>query len=418
MVMSVRMISKVPPLQTAFPKIVSKMEMTTETLQELREEAWPYIPAKLSDEDFETLLTRLENASKVKKYIFRYRKKDVVRVGPTRWCGNCEMTYDPEMILHPETKAVVIHYKLFNKRAIRKTNRRSDQLYVWFTLESPESLRSMRRMTLKSETEFKFNLTVTYRRDSGIYNPYGRISDVLQYKWKQGIHKNISLVLKRKTKLSAAVISNCGTTSGARTRLQIIKKMKQLGLEVDTLGKCYGRRVKESDREFEKMLEKYKFFLSFENAFHCRDYITEKFMINGYRAGTVPVVLGATKAEYEAVAPKGSFIFVEDFTTVASLVNYLKYLDDHDEEYLKYFRWIEAAHSLLPEPKGAFGFCRLCRQIHGINIDDMIDPNYYKSAPGRPMFTDGIAPRTVKDLRKWFYDTENNKCFQSIVHVL
>ena len=53
--------------------------------------------------------------------------------------------------------------------------------------------------------------------------------------------------------------------------------------------------------------------MAFENAFYCKDYITEKLFYNSLTMGAVPVVLGATKSDYEAVMSFGSFIFAEDF---------------------------------------------------------------------------------------------------------
>lgn len=122
--------------------------------------------------------------------------------------------------------------------------------------------------------------------------------------------------------------------------MEIINKMKSLGLELDTFGRCFSNPIKERKHEFVEKLQQYKFFLAFENSIHCKDYITEKFFNNGFKAGTVPVVLGATKADYEAVAPRGSFIFLEDYPSIESLVDYLKYLDSNDEEYVKYFRLV------------------------------------------------------------------------------
>lgn len=59
------------------------------------------------------------------------------------------------------------------------------------------------------------------------------------------------------------------------------------------------------------MEQDYKFYLAFENSI-CHDYITEKFY-NALQYRTVPIVYGG--ANYQALAPKGSFINVKDFSS-------------------------------------------------------------------------------------------------------
>ena len=55
------------------------------------------------------------------------------------------------------------------------------------------------------------------------------------------------------------------------------------------------------------MEQDYKFYLAFENSI-CHDYITEKFY-NALLYRTVLIVFGG--ANYQALAPKGSFINVK-----------------------------------------------------------------------------------------------------------
>ena len=38
--------------------------------------------------------------------------------------------------------------------------------------------------------------------------------------------------------------------------------------------------------------KKYKFYLAFENSYHCNDYISEKFWRNSLGQGAVPIVYG------------------------------------------------------------------------------------------------------------------------------
>ena len=65
--------------------------------------------------------------------------------------------------------------------------------------------------------------------------------------------------------------------------------------------------------------DKYKFYLSFENAL-CKDYISEKFF-KVLNQNVIPVVFNG--ANMSTVAPPHSYINVADFPTIEKLVAYL-----------------------------------------------------------------------------------------------
>ena len=58
-------------------------------------------------------------------------------------------------------------------------------------------------------------------------------------------------------------------------------------------------------------------------------------------SGSVPIVAGPPREDYEAVAPKDSFIHVDDFDTLDKLAERINYLIDpaNNEEYMKYHAW-------------------------------------------------------------------------------
>ena len=139
------------------------------------------------------------------------------------------------------------------------------------------------------------------------------------------------------------IVSQCRYTHGAKLRMKYSKELRKAGLNFDGCGKCF-KKGGECPRDMsllKKIVEKYKFYLAFENSLHCKDYITEKFWYNSLFFGAVPIVWGPSKEDILAAAPLDSFIFVEDFESPEKLVKYLKYLDSNDTEYRKYFRWRE-----------------------------------------------------------------------------
>ena len=119
--------------------------------------------------------------------------------------------------------------------------------------------------------------------------------------------------------------------------------------------------------------DKMKFYLSFENAFHCNDYISEKFWRNALHSNLIPIVYGPHIDDVRAVAPPNSFIHAELFESPAALVEYIDYLDSNDTAYFEYHEW----RTLYPEDHApqldwmSFGdgfkeervFCELCRLI-------------------------------------------------------
>uniref|UniRef100_A0A3P9NKB5 Fucosyltransferase n=1 Tax=Poecilia reticulata TaxID=8081 RepID=A0A3P9NKB5_POERE len=68
------------------------------------------------------------------------------------------------------------------------------------------------------------------------------------------------------------------------------------------------------------------------------DYITEKLYIP-LSVGTVPVVLGTTRENYENFVPRDAFIHVDDFKSPKELADYLLLQDKNQEMYLGYFKW-------------------------------------------------------------------------------
>ena len=122
--------------------------------------------------------------------------------------------------------------------------------------------------------------------------------------------------------------------------MKITEDLIKAGLIVHRYGKCFNNS-KIIDEMDEKSLNSYKFYLSFENALHCKDYITEKFWLKSIKAGRVPVVWGPSKEDVTRLAPTRSFIHYEDFDSPASLASYLMYLNRNDTAYREYFNWVE-----------------------------------------------------------------------------
>lgn len=122
------------------------------------------------------------------------------------------------------------------------------------------------------------------------------------------------------------------------------------------------------------MISKHKFHLAFENANHV-DYVTEK-VFSAFAAGVVPVYMGAPNINQFIPDPK-SIINVNDFKSVESLANYLKYLANNETAYNEYHEWRKRPPEeikcnmkkklKIPPPKSShYGdgiLCRFCYKI-------------------------------------------------------
>ncbi len=203
-----------------------------------------------------------------------------------------------------------------------------------------------------------FNMTITYREESDITVPYGKLL------WKQrpssAAYRLPLSQLRLKTRHVAWVISHCSKVGGQRN--EYVNELKK-HIPVDVYGQC-GKpcppRYSEQTDCFQYIEEKYKFYLAFENSF-CADYVTEK-LFRTLSLNLVPVIMGG--ANYANILPGKYAINVLDFDSPGELAKYLLYLDKDDSAYQEYFSWksqyfVQDVHYLRRQL-----FCRICEILH------------------------------------------------------
>merc|ERR1719427_2162584 len=129
-------------------------------------------------------------------------------------CGGCIITDERERMEDKATKAVLFHYQELTTNDLPKTQRRSDQYYGFFSVESP-ALVKHEKGNLAAYNGY-FNFTMTVRRDADIFCPYNTMyGTAIQVK-----QENLSLedLMKKKKNLVTWFASNCGITEGAKKR--------------------------------------------------------------------------------------------------------------------------------------------------------------------------------------------------------
>lgn len=285
-----------------------------------------------------------------KKILFWYEPYrgplDLRLAGCPVWqCNVTSYDRNGQPVFPEEYDAIVFHFRDWVASNIPE-RRSPKQNYVMLTMESPAW-----RIVNTEEMSGFFNLTMTYRHDSDVVNPYGWFSK-----------KNISLeedhyvnYATNKTKVAAWFVSNCESLSG---RNEFVAALQQF-ISVDVYGQCGPLKCPRSHEESCRLMVErdYKFYLSLENSL-CADYITEKFFTL-MRYNIVPIVFDL-HGHHSRITPPHSYINAADFPSVRELADYLILLDKNDTLYNEYFSWKKNYD--VHDAQG--GICRLCAHLH------------------------------------------------------
>ncbi|XP_037526125.1 alpha-(1,3)-fucosyltransferase C [Rhipicephalus sanguineus] len=227
--------------------------------------------------------------------------------------------------------------------------RAEGQKWVLWSLEAPTTCDLSPVVSMKDA----FNWTMTYRRDSDIVDAYAKVTQRI---------KPISYSVERlertwRNKKVTAVwaVSHCKTFG---KRENFVDELRQ-HLSVDVYGKCGNLSCSRDVRFacYEMFEREYFFLLSFENTV-CRDYVTEKLYL-ALLYDIIPVTFGG--ADYQAVAPPGSYIDALQFRTPKDLADYLKKVAENFGLYKSFFEWKGRYHV---EPWVYYTFCELCTKLY------------------------------------------------------
>lgn len=197
---------------------------------------------------------------------------------------------------------------------------------------------------------------MTYRRDSDVVHSYLKVSPINHTYNSLSEANNRFTALNayqiKKKKLVAWIVSHCPTASKREDYVCDLQRHVPVGI----FGKCGNLTCSPKSHEhcYAEVGQKYKFYLSFENAL-CEDYVTEKFLY-ALKHNMIPIVRGG--ADYKSIGPPNSFINVDDFNSTKDLAEYLIFLDKNHEKYMEYFRW-----KLKYTVEVGDGWCALCQKV-------------------------------------------------------
>lgn len=237
------------------------------------------------------------------------------------------------------------------------------QIWILYFLECPYHTQHIKYNDV-------FNWTATYRRDSDLVAPYERWA-YYDPRVKQRPLSEMPNYAANKTRKVAWFVSNCAARNG---RLQFAMELSK-HIQVDIYGACGQLKCLRNEPEkcFALLDQHYKFYLAFENS-NCKDYITEKFFVNGLGRNIIPIAMGAQPEDYARSAPHHSYIHVDDFESPKALAAYLHKLDQDDDLYNSYFRWKGTGQFI-----NTHFFCRLCALLH-----------------------DDFRPKSYRDVNAWW----------------
>ena len=221
-------------------------------------------------------------------------------------------------------------FTMFSDATDMPKQRSAKQYYVHWVVESAQYL----YMDIHSLNNY-FNWTMTYKRNSDFYLPYGRVTKIkdhpppgpeLDALIRDFGQKNQHFAHNRTKDAKAAwFVSHCAT----QARREIFAKEMKKSMTVDVFGKCTKNFHKKHERkscsranekDCYKMLEStYRFYLSFENSI-CQDYVTEKFF-NILKYDVIPIVFNG--GDLNSYAPPHSTIDALEYGSPYKLVKYL-----------------------------------------------------------------------------------------------
>uniref|UniRef100_A0A7E4VUV8 Fucosyltransferase n=1 Tax=Panagrellus redivivus TaxID=6233 RepID=A0A7E4VUV8_PANRE len=200
-----------------------------------------------------------------------------------------------------------------------------------------------------------FNVTMSFRRDSDIWQAYDKFESALpedlgnpDVTWSD---EAVNTVIAQKSKLAIQFVSNCNTHSG---REFLVNELLNKTSDIDVFGHC---NKQECNRTCEnEILDSYYFYFAFENSV-CKDYVTEKFW--RLKRLIVPIVL--KRSILQGILDDAYFLAVDDYKNMDEFIKDLNFYKENVEAYKKFFGWTKLYRKA---PVGWQPLCSLCEFVY------------------------------------------------------
>ena len=275
--------------------------------------------------------------------------------------------------------------------------RKSGQIWVGHSLEPASHPLTLKALLAEPILNQMFNWTIFLSRNATIEKKFGFFYKKLAD--EQNLKNQKDFVLqKKRSKDFCWFITNCDkyVQDGRNTMVQAL--VQNLTSKVHMWGGAVNRCVNgrnpnivnhgstgEKPQEWshlytpQRLLKDCKFYFAFENS-NCTDFVTQRF-ISSIVAGAIPIVWGRMDT-YNEMLP-GSFIHMNDFTSLSQLSKYLESLLKDEKKMNKYHEWRKF---YTYEQTGAEAACELCKKLEklkraqkaGHQITPTVIPNLAK----------------------------------------
>ncbi|KAI1289460.1 Alpha-(1,3)-fucosyltransferase C [Halotydeus destructor] len=200
-----------------------------------------------------------------------------------------------------------------------------------------------------------FDITMSYRRDSDIWRPYGQVGRKPIIDGANNSFWSPRIPWSKRKMAVAWFVSHCDTKS----RRELLAMLLSNYIPVDNYGECGKLKCARSLNIdcLKKLENEYMFYFAAENAL-CEDYVTEKlFNLIKYDVQVIPIVYGG--ANYSFILPPNSYIDANSFPTVTQLGDYLNHVASNETLFNSYLE-SRKDYTLVETRPG----CQLCNVIH------------------------------------------------------
>ena len=262
----------------------------------------------------------------------------------------CEWLYHDNQSFFKSVLPMVSNMKRNDKSTVTVAMFNIHTLWEKFRLKYPNSCEWPTNLTMatseESDHRFHHIFNASFHNFDGYSttHPSSSVQRIYDAAYMEGFHEQ-PYVVNTTLLPAASYIAHVCHAHGHRER--VVVKLRQAGIRVDGLGKCskttapagivlhHAPQNNTLNALYKRTVtSQYMFNLAFENSIED-GYVTEK-PFDALMAGTVPIYLGDSKHLKRLLPHPKAAIFVDDYSDINGLADYLKYLISNQTAFFEH----------------------------------------------------------------------------------